>query len=143
VACRELRLNHGLETFLLHPSLPPDQGGGPPELEGADEPASGKGELGMGIHAGFAETSIMLHLRPDLVEMDLARRNVPEHLADNDHVRFGGSVTFGWLASDFGPSGLIGDPTGANAEAGAQLHKAAVEQLAGAFSEISRFAFTG
>ena len=28
VACRELRLNHGLETFLLHPSLPPDQGGG-------------------------------------------------------------------------------------------------------------------
>lgn len=145
VACRELRLNHGLETFLLHPSLPPDQGGTSPGDTGSDDgtisAATGAGELGMGIHAGFAETSIMLHLRPGLVHMDLAERNVPEHLADNDHVRFGGTVTFGWLANDFGPSGLIGDPKGANAEAGSQLYKQAVEQLAEAFAEISRFRF--
>ncbi|MEZ5341194.1 MAG: creatininase family protein [Acidimicrobiales bacterium] len=31
VACRELHLHHGLETFLLHPSVPPDQGGAPPK----------------------------------------------------------------------------------------------------------------
>ncbi len=137
VACRELRLNHGLETFLLHPSLPPDQGGG--DSDTGDKHAAG--ELGMGIHAGFAETSLMCHLRPDLVRMDLAKRNVPDHLADNDHVRFGGAVTFGWLAADFGPSGTIGDPTGANAEVGSQLFKQAVEQLAEAFSEIKTFSF--
>lgn len=133
VACRELRLNHGLETFLLHPSLPPDQGG--------SGESSGGSELGMGIHAGMAETSIMLHLRPELVRMDLAVRNVPEHLAANRHVRFGGAVTFGWLAADFGEDGVIGDPTGASAAAGADLFKLAVEQLVDALGEIKDFRF--
>ncbi|MEM7273157.1 MAG: creatininase family protein [Actinomycetota bacterium] len=133
VACRELRLNHGLEVFLLHPSLPPDQGGS------SAKPAS---ELGMGVHAGRDETSLMLHLRPELVRMDLADRNVPAHLADNRHVRFGGSVTFGWLAADFGDSGVIGDPTGADDAQGAALFKLAVEQLVDAFGEIRSFRFT-
>lgn len=136
VACREMRLNHGLETFLLHPSLPPDQGG-------TDDPlAETAAELGMGIHAGKAETSIMLHLRPELVDMDLAVRNVPEHLADNRHVRFGGSVSFGWLAKDFGPTGVIGDPTEADEATGAALFKMAVEQLVEAMGEVRDFRFT-
>ena len=65
-----------------HPSVPPDQGG-----------ESTVDELGMGIHAGLHETSVVLHLRPDLVDMTLARRNVPEWLAANRHVRFGGAVS--------------------------------------------------
>ncbi len=130
VACRELRLNHGLETFLMHPSVPPDQGG-----------ESTVDELGMGIHAGLSETSLMLHLRPDLVDMTLAERHVPEHLASNDHVRFGGSVSFGWLAHDFGPSGVIGDPTSATAERGAREFGAAVDQLVAGFAEIAAFRF--
>ncbi|MGH1489746.1 MAG: creatininase family protein [Acidimicrobiales bacterium] len=148
VACRELRLNHNLETFLLHPSLPPDQGGSSDPIErGASDPIergvdeSSSSELGMGIHAGMAETSIMLHLRPELVRMDLATRNVPEHLDQNEHVRFGGTVTFGWLAADFGDNGIIGDPTGANEPAGAALFKQAVEQLIAAFGEIKEFRF--
>jgi creatinine amidohydrolase len=128
VACRELRLHHGLETFLLHPSVPPDQGG-----------ASTVDELGMGIHGGLHETSIMLHLRPELVDLARAERNIPEHLAANRHVRFGGTVTFGWLAADFGPSGVIGDPTGATAELGEQLVDAAVTAMAEAFAEIAAF----
>ncbi len=137
VACRELRLHHGLETFLLHPSLPPDQGGT------SDDPADAElaSELGMGIHAGRAETSIMLHLRPELVHMDLAERNVPEHLAANRHVRFGGAVTFGWLAADFGPTGVIGDPTGADAATGAGLFEGSVTQLSEALAEIRDFRF--
>ncbi len=130
VACRELRLNHQLETFLLHPSVPPDQGG-----------PSSADELGMGIHAGLGETSIMLHLRPELVKMELAERSIPEHLTANEHVRFGGSVTFGWLTSDFGPTGVIGDPTNATPEAGAKHFDAAVAQLSAAFGEISRFSY--
>ncbi len=131
VACRELRLHHGLETFLLHPSVPPDQGG-----------ASTEEELGFGIHGGIDETSLMLHLRPELVRMELASRNVPEHLADNDHVKFGGSVSFGWLASDFGPDGHIGDPTGATPERGETMFEAAVANLSAAFAEIAAFRFT-
>ena len=93
----------------------------------------------MGIHGGLGETSLMLHLRPDLVRMERAVRNIPEHLAENTHVRFGGSVTFGWLAHDFGPTGLIGDPTAATAKRGEQGFNAAVDRLADAFREVKQF----
>lgn len=130
VACRELRLKYGLKTFLLHPMVPPDHGG-----------ASTANELGMGIHAGIDETSMVLHLRPELVDMSLAERKVPEGLARNKHVRFGGSVSFGWLSNDFDPSGVIGDPIGATAELGARLFDSCVEMLCEAFSEIEHFDF--
>lgn len=130
VANREVRLAHGLMTFLAHPSVPPDQGG-----------ASAAGEFGMGVHGGLDETSLMLHLAPDQVDMSLASRNIPEHLADNRYVRFGGKVGFGWLSDDFGPDGHIGDPTGADAEIGRQLFDAAVEAFAGALTEIAEFRF--
>jgi len=128
VANRELRLAHGLMTFLAHPSLPPDQGG-----------ESGAGELGMGIHGGTDETSLMLHLAPDLVDLSSARRNVPEQLADNRHVRFGGPVGFGWLSNDFGPDGHIGDPTTASAERGAELFEGAVAAFCDALAEMATF----
>ena len=128
VANRELRLHHGLMTFLAHPGLPPDQGGASPESE-----------LGMGIHGGTDETSLMLHLAPDLVDMSTAVRNVPERLAENDHVRFGGAVSFGWLSNDFGPHGHIGDPTTATAERGKELFDGAVDAFCAALGEIAAF----
>jgi creatinine amidohydrolase len=130
VACRDLRLAYGFMTFLLHPSVPPDQGG-----------ASDPGELGMGIHGGRGETSIMLHLRPDLVDMAQATRNVPNALAENLYVRFGGKVTFGWLSNDFGPDGHIGDPTGASAQLGAEHFELAIKGLGEALNEVARFEF--
>ena len=130
VACRELRLKYGLKTFLMHPMVPPDHGG-----------TSTTSELGMGIHAGLDETSMLLHLRPDLVDMSLAVRNVPERLASNKHVRFGGSVGFGWLSNDFGPSGVIGDPIGANAELGRRLFEGCIATLGEALAEVQSFDF--
>ncbi len=128
VANRELRLHHGLMTFLAHPGVPPDQGG----VSAADE-------HGMGIHGGTDETSIMLHLAPDLVDMDAAFRNIPDALVGNRHVRFGGTVGFGWLSNDFGSDGHIGDPTAATATRGAQLFDAAVATFCEALGEISAF----
>jgi creatinine amidohydrolase len=126
VACRELRLQHGWMTFLAHPMVPPDQGGASAESEG-----------GMGIHGGHLETSLMLHLAPDLVRMDLATPNVPE--LGTEQVRFGGPVTFGWLSSDFGEDGHIGDPTGATAEIGAQVFDRIVTTLVAAMREVAGF----
>ena len=127
---REIRLKWGLQTFLAHPHMPADQGG-----------SSAVSELGMGVHGGMDETSVMLHLRPDFVDMSLAVRRVPEKLAENDHVKFGGRVAFGWLSNDFFPDGHIGDPTGANAEVGQQMFSSAVQSLSEALREISRFDF--
>lgn len=128
VANRELRLNHGLMTFLAHPGVPPDQGG----VSGADE-------HGMGIHGGTDETSLMLHLAPELVDMSVATRNIPDSLVDNRHVRFGGTVGFGWLSNDFGSDGHIGDPTTATSERGAALFEAAAAAFVDALGEIDRF----
>jgi len=127
---RELRLKYGLQTFLAHPHMPADQGG-----------SSAESELGMGVHGGVDETSVMLHLRPDLVDMSLAVRRVPEGLAKNEQVKFGGRVAFGWLSNDFFPEGHIGDPTGASADLGARMFSSAVESLGVAMKEISRFDF--
>jgi len=128
VANREIRLAHGLMTFLAHPGVPADQGGTSPA-----------GELGMGIHGGTDETSIMLHLVPELVDMSTATRNIPVALADNRYVRFGGAVGFGWLSNDFGPDGHIGDPTAASAERGAELFDAAVDAFCEALAEVAQF----
>jgi creatinine amidohydrolase len=95
----------------------------------------------MGIHGGLDETSLMLHLRPELVDLPAGFRNVPEGLAPNRYVRFGGAVSFGWLSNDFGPSGHIGDPTGATADRGKQLFEGAVRAFSDALREISRFDF--
>jgi creatinine amidohydrolase len=134
VANRELRLHHGLMTFLVHPHVPRDSGGAAAALE-ADT------EFGMGIHAGRDETSVILHLRPELVDMELAARHVPDALADNAQVRFGGTVPFGWLSSDFGPAGVIGDPTTATPDRGKALFEAMVISVGEALSEIGRFEF--
>lgn len=130
VANRELRLHHGLMTFLTHPGIPPDQGG-----------TSAADELGMGVHGGMEETSIMLHLAPDLVDMSAAVRSIPEHLAGNRAVRFGGSVSFGWLSSDFADNGVIGDPTAASAERGKVLFEGAVDAFCDALGEIAAFRY--
>ncbi len=133
VALRELRTRHGLFTFLLHASLPADQGG-----------ASPAPELGMGVHGGLNETSAMRHLHPHLVDMGRAARSVPEHLAEYQHIGFGKPVAFGWTSDDFaagdGPgSGVVGDPTGATAERGRVLVEAAVDRAAAALRECAHF----
>ena len=130
VACREVRLQYGLMTFLVHPFVPPDQGG-----------ASPPAELGMGIHGGHRETSVFMHLRPHLVHLERAERAVPDGLAANRHVRFGGLASFGWLSNDFGPDGHIGDPTGANTEEGKLLFETAVALLGEQMAEIAAFDF--
>ena len=128
VACRELRLHHDLLTFLAHPRVPPDQGG-----------ASNPAEEGMGIHGGHGETSMMLHLRPDLVDMSVVQRRIPESLIGNQHVRFGGAVSFGWLSNDWGDEGFIGDPTRASAEVGREMFDAAVTDLGKAMAEVAAY----
>lgn len=122
VAARELRRRFDLQTFF-------SSGPGHP----------GPTERGLGIHAGWAETSMMLHLRPDLVHMDKAVATVADAVADAGHVGFAGTVRFGWLSTDFAESGVIGDPTGADGSIGAKLFDERVEDLVAALPEIATF----
>lgn len=123
VACRELRRQYGIQTFLY--------------AGGARQ--SPESERGFGIHAGHTETSMMLHVRPDLVDMSRAIRSVPDSIADLRHVGFGKTIRFGWLSDDFAESGVIGDPTGANATHGEQSFEEVVTTLVAAMGEIESF----
>lgn len=132
VACRELRLEHRLRTFLVHPFLPADHGG-----EG--DPT----ERGLGIHGGISETSVMLHLHPELVHLDRLVPAVPTFLEEFRHVRFGGTVGFGWTSDDFDTNGVIGDPTLASPQRGEAEFQRAHQYLTEVAGEIARFRFPG
>ncbi|MDQ4138543.1 MAG: creatininase family protein [Actinomycetota bacterium] len=132
VANRELRRRFGLTTFSM-PAGVQSAGKG-----GGSEPD----ELGFGIHAGYSETSVVLHLRPDLVDLTRAERNVPEHLGRFRHIGFNGRpVAFGWTSDDFGTSGVIGDPTDASAQAGARMFERGVDFAVECLTEIAAFSF--
>lgn len=128
VALRELRAQFGLRTFATSITVPCGDG------------EHGGDEHGMPIHAGHGETSLLLHLRPDLVDMSLASRHVPEHLGATPRIGFHSTpVAFGWLSNDFGPSGVIGDPTRADAATGAAAFEELVEGVAESLAQVSRF----
>ena len=130
VALREIRRLHGLLTFAMPAGVQIAGAGGEHEPD----------EHGLGIHAGYGETSLVLHLRPDLVDMSQARRTVPEHIGALTHLGFHSTpAQFGWLSNDFGPDGVIGDPTGATAAAGAALFDASVDRAVGVLTEIAAF----
>ena len=128
VALRELHIEFGLRTFLINASMPAGDG-----VEGPDE-------RGFGIHGGHAETSVVMALRPDLVDLTTAERWVPDAIADYEHVKFnGGAVAFGWASNDFGPSGVIGDPTEATAAFGQRLIDESTAKGVAELAEIARF----
>ena len=80
-------------------------------------------EFAYGIHGGDIETSIMLHLRPDLVRMDKAKDFTSlqqELLKERKHLRAHGKAQFGWMAKDLNPTGALGNAANATAEKGRQ-----------------------
>ena len=78
-------------------------------------------ELAHGIHGGDVETSLMLHFRPDLVDMRAAE-NFASIAAETEQNfrRLGptGTHSFAWIASDLNPHGVVGDASAATAEKG-------------------------
>ncbi len=90
-----------------------------------------------GIHGGEIETSIMLHLRPDLVRMEHAIDFQSSQLGFLDefvHLRAHGPSQFGWKAQDLNPAGTVGNAAIATAEKG----RAVVDHQAAAFVALCR-----
>ena len=74
-----------------------------------------------GIHGGDVETSLMLHFRPDLVDMDAAQDFASEvGRAEQEFqlLRHTGTHAFAWIASDLNPHGVVGNAAAATAEKG-------------------------
>lgn len=80
-------------------------------------------ELRRGIHGGDVETSLMLHFRPDLVDMGKAEdfaSNVAEAEREFDLLRHQSPHAFAWIATDLNPNGVVGNAAAATAEKGRQ-----------------------
>jgi creatinine amidohydrolase len=70
-----------------------------------------------GIHGGDLETSLMLHFRPDTVDMSAARDF--RSTAETGTIPPVGPISFGWIASDLNPDGTLGEAHLATADKGA------------------------
>jgi len=74
-----------------------------------------------GIHGGDVETSLMLHFRPDLVDMSKAENfasNVAHAETEFALLRHTGTHAFAWMAPDLNPHGVVGNAAAASAEKG-------------------------
>ena len=82
-------------------------------------------EAQRGLHAGLAETSLMLHLAGHLVgpgrQADGPVQEPPEGWS------LEGKAPCAWLTRELSTCGVIGDPAGASAELGQELFEALVE----------------
>jgi creatinine amidohydrolase len=96
-----------------------------------------------GIHGGSGETSLMLHLRPDLVREAERRDFVPASIALEERCTYlrpeGGGIGFGWQTQDLNPHGACGNALDADAERGRLILDFTAERLVGLLREVSDY----
>ena len=131
IVCRRLRADgmFAVGCMASHLGLPPSV-------------TLSQNEQRYGIHGGLVETSLMLHLRPDLVRMDHASDFRSAWLAHEDSMSLltpEGGVGFGWETQDLHPAGALGDASAATAAIGAAILEYQAERLATLLGEVRRF----
>lgn len=93
-----------------------------------------------GIHAGAEETSMMLSLRPDLVETEACANFAPTSLTrQKEYPLLFGERRLAWQARDLHPEGACGDARLATKEAGQKLIEEAAQSIVGLLEEMRRF----
>lgn len=99
-------------------------------------------ERAIGIHGGFIETSVMLAIRPDLVDMAKARDFASEQSRfqrEFRHLRAYGPHAFGWMMRDLSPAGVTGNAAAATPAAGERILQHAVNGLVELLRDVDRF----
>lgn len=131
IVARELRQRHGLLTYSASWfSLP---------LPDAVQGLFSAQEHRFGIHGGEIETSMMLHLAPQVVHMAHARdwRSTSQDRAEAHAILGNGrSAKMGWAIEDYHPAGAVGNAAAATAGKGRAVVQAAGEALAQLLSEL-------
>ena len=128
---RDIRVKTGMYTFNIHGGYSK----APFEMS-ADE-------WKYGFHAGEIETSLILHIAPEMVQMENAVRHIADYPETDTDLFFFGRASSAWLAEDWSPTGVYGDATIGTAEKGQQLSEAAKDNLVKLFTVMSRFEAPG
>jgi len=131
VVATELRVRHAM----LAVATSWTRFGYPADLVSAEEKA-------YGVHGGFVETSVMLALRPDLVDMAQAR-DVPSaqrsFAGEFTHLRAYGPHAFGWDMRDLSPRGVVGNAAAATAAAGERIIAHSARGFVELLGDVARF----
>ncbi len=99
-------------------------------------------EEALGIHGGEIETSVLLALHPDRVDMRAAADfpSLQSQLIErHTHLRAYGPHAFGWMAHDLNPNGVVGNASRATAATGERLLDVAVTGLLELIADMEAF----
>lgn len=99
---------------------------------GAPEGLYSEREIKFGIHGGDRETSLMLHFRPETVDMKQAKDFVSS--AEQASLPPVGPLSYGWIATDLSGDGTVGEAHLATATKG----KVTCEHQVAGFIELLR-----
>ena len=92
-----------------------------------------------GIHAGDAETSIMLSLLPEQVKMEQAVKEYPQGLPEDSLLDMEGKLPFAWLTRELSKSGVMGDATVASKEKGDRILESVANGWVQVIQDIYKF----
>ncbi|WP_349365114.1 MAG: creatininase family protein [Roseitalea porphyridii] len=96
-------------------------------------------ERQFGIHGGDVETSLMLHFRPETVDlkrvMDFPSTTVDAR-ARFGHIAPQGTHAWAWIAGDLNPEGVVGEAGRASAEKGEATARYQAEGMAALLGEV-------
>ena len=130
IVVRELRVRHSMLAFSVNWfSL------------GMPDGLYDNTEMRHGIHAGDMETSVMLALDPDNVDMDEATNFKPASMGldqQYEHISLSGGAKPGWQAQDLHPQGACGNAAAATREKGEATLEHATTRLLDLLAEIER-----
>jgi creatinine amidohydrolase/Fe(II)-dependent formamide hydrolase-like protein len=95
------------------------------------------------FHACTLETSFMMSLKPELVQMEKASKEKPHKFTEESgykHLKLtrNKGIEFSWLIDDVSDSGVIGDPTKASAELGQEALESLVKKICEVLREIKK-----
>ncbi|MBD2435095.1 MULTISPECIES: creatininase family protein [Fischerella] len=96
-------------------------------------------ELELGIHAGDAETSLMLSILPEQVKMADAVTEYPQNLPTDSVLSMEGKLPFAWATKDLSQSGVMGDPTTATKEKGDRIWESLADGWVKTIKDIYKF----
>jgi creatinine amidohydrolase len=135
LAALRLRVAHGLLVVRAHSFA----FGVPPGSFDADE-------LAHGLHGGAVETSLLLHLRPDLVRRDaLTDFATPGRAmaARGGWLGVEKPIGIGWMSQDLNPHGACGNAAVADADKGRRLFDHLADGLVQLLAEVEAMAVPG
>lgn len=97
-------------------------------------------ELAHGLHGGDVETSLMLHLHPELVRAGAVADfdGLPAAFAErNETFGPGQAASFGWMSQDLHPEGVSGRAAAASAEKGRRYLDYVADRLVKLIGEVA------